>query len=219
MSALRELTDTYQILTTAADARFDALYAIYCDAIAVREQKAKAELSAMVSRPGYRFLLSEKNNTVVAFSISFVATDGNFCLLEYMAVDKKYRGRGVGSELFEETVKSVYRQQAAMPILLEIDSDRQLSREYELRRRRQNFYRRLGCRRIADCAYILPLPGEGPPPEMDLFVYVPEPQPTIRRDNLRRWLQRMYRDVYGCSADDPRISMMLQGVPDPVELV
>lgn len=206
-------------LTTAADARFDALYAIYCDSISVREQKSKAELSAMVSRPGYRFLLFEQNNAVIAFSISFVAADENFCLLEYMAVDARYRGRGVGSKLFGETIGSVYTKHAAMPIVVEIDSYRQSSPEHEVGRRRQNFYRRLGCRRIAGCAYILPLPGEGPPPDMDLFIHVPEPQPTIRRARLQRWLQKMYRDVYGCSADDPRISMMLRGVPDPIELV
>src|SRR4029077_13588004 len=63
------------------------------------------------------------------------------------------------------------------------------------------------------------LPGENAPPEMDLFVYVPEPAPTIRRDKLERWLKLIYRDVYGCSADDRRIAIMLDGVSDPIELV
>jgi hypothetical protein len=105
-----------------------------------------------------------------------------------------------------------------MPVLVEVDSDRGSSPECVVRRQRQNFYRKLGCYRIVDCAYILPLPGENPPPEIDLVVYVPEPQSAIRRDDLRRWLQRIYRDVYGCSAGDPRISIMLQGVRDPIEL-
>ena len=208
-----------KILASAADARFDAVYAIYRDSIAVREQKSKAELSAMVSTPGYRFLLSEQTNTVVAFSVSFMAAGENFCLLEYMAVDEKCRGRGVGSALFQETVRRVYSDHAAVPILVEIDSDRQSSREDELSRRRQNFYRRLGCRRIAGCAYRLPLPGDISPPEMDLFIYVPEPAPVMRRAGLERWLQTIYREVYGCSADDPRIATMLQSVADPIELV
>ena len=54
---------------------------------------------------------------------------------------------------------------------------------------------------------------------MDLFIYVPEPAPIIRRAKLERWLEVMYRDVYGCSADDPRIAIMLDGVPDQIQLL
>jgi ribosomal protein S18 acetylase RimI-like enzyme len=206
-------------LVTALDQRFEALYSIYCESIGLREQKSKADLAAMVSKPNYRVLHAQDDSSVVGFSIVFVASSESFCLLEYMAVDKNYRGRGVGSELFEETVGAVYRSHGAIPILLEVDSDREPSPDQAQRRRRQNFYRRLGCRRVADCAYILPLPGESAPPEMDLFVYVPEPAPTIRRAELERRLKLIYRDVYGCSADDLRIAIMLDGVSDPIELV
>jgi ribosomal protein S18 acetylase RimI-like enzyme len=204
---------------TALDQRFEALYAIYCESIGLREQKSKADLAAMVSKPNYRLLLAQDGSSVIGFSIVFVAGGESFCLLEYMAVDKSYRGRGVGSELFEETVGVVHRSHGPIPIWLEVDSDREPSPDQVQRRRRQNFYRRLGCRRLTDCAYILPLPGESAPPEMDLFVYVPGPVPTIRRAKLERWLKLIYRDVYGCSADDYRIAIMLDGVSDPIELV
>jgi len=207
------------LLITALDQRFEALYAIYCESIGFREQKSKADLTAMVSKPNYRLLLAQDDSSAVGFSIVFVAGGESFCLLEYIAVDKSYRGRGVGSELFEETVGVVYRSHGAVPVLLEVDSNREPSPDQAQRRRRENFYRRLGCRRIADCAYILPLSGENTPPEMDLFVYVPGPAPTIRRGELEQWLKLIYRDVYGCSADDCRIAIMLDGVSDPIELV
>jgi ribosomal protein S18 acetylase RimI-like enzyme len=205
-------------LITAPDQRFEALYAIYCESIALREQKSKVDLAAMVSKATHRLLLAQDDNGVVGFSIVFVAGSESFCLLEYMAVDKSHRGGGVGSELFEQTIEAVHRSNGAIPILLEVDSDREPSPDQVQRRRRQNFYRRLGCRRIAGCAYLLPLPGENAPPEMDLFVYVPEPAPTIRRDELEGWLKLIYRDVYGCSADDRRIAIMLDGVSDPIDL-
>jgi len=204
---------------TALDQRFEVLYAIYSESIDLREQKSKADLAAMVSKPNYRLLLAQHNSSAVGFSIVFVASSESFCLLEFMAVDKSYRGRGLGSELFDETVGAVYRSHGAIPILLEVDSDRKPSPDQVQRRRRQNFYRRLGCRVIANCAYILPLPGKNAPPEMDLFVYAPEPAPTIRRAKLERWLQLIYRDVYGCSPDDRRIAIMLDGVSDPIDLV
>jgi GNAT superfamily N-acetyltransferase len=206
-------------LTTAADKGFDALYAIYRDAIAEREQKSRAQLAVMVSQPYYRFLLAQDADSVVGFSISFVSVGESFCLLEYIAVDRGYRNHGVGSGLFEETVLAIRRENGVIPILLEVDSDRGPGADQELRHRRQNFYRRLGCRRIAGCAYILPLPGQQPPPQMDLFVHVYEPAQPIPRASLERWLKVIYQEVYGCSADDPRISLMLAGVADPVLLV
>ncbi|MGE5818692.1 MAG: GNAT family N-acetyltransferase [Deltaproteobacteria bacterium] len=206
-------------LTTAVDQGFEALYAIYRDSIKVREQKSREQLAAMVSRPDYRFLLVQDGDSVVGFSASFVTVGESFCLLEYMAVDKRYRGRGIGSELFKETGHAIHRVHGAFPILLEVDSDREPCADQKLRRRRQYFYRSLGCRRIAGCAYMLPLPGEEPPPEMDLFVQVPQPATTIRRASLQRWLKVIYQEVYGCSADDPRIPLMLDGVPDPIQLI
>ena len=41
----------------------------------------------------------------------------------------------------------------------------------------------------------------------------------MRRANLERWLKLIYRDVYGCSADDHRIAIIIDGVSDPIELV
>jgi GNAT superfamily N-acetyltransferase len=203
----------------ALDQRFEALYAIYCESISPREQKSKVDLAAMVSKSSYRLWLAQDDNNAVGFSIVFVASGELFGLLEYIAVDKSYRRGGVGSELFEATVGAVYRQHGAIPMLVEVDSDRQPSPDQGERQRRQNFYSKLGCRRIAGCAYLLPLPGESEPPAMDLLVYVREPAPTIRRAELQQWLQLVYQEVYGCSADDGRIAVMLEAVSDPVELV
>jgi GNAT superfamily N-acetyltransferase len=207
-----------QPLTDPVDPGFKALYTIYRESIDPREQKSEAQLAAMVARPNYLFLMMHDDHRMVGFSISFLALEEPFCLLEYMAVDEPYRRRGVGAELFRETVSAIGSERRAIPMLLEVDSDREPSADQELRRRRQNFYRRLGCRRVAGCAYILPLPGAQPPPAMDLLVHVREPTP-IRHARLRRWVEVIYRDVYGCSANDPRIAMMLHDVADPVLLV
>jgi GNAT superfamily N-acetyltransferase len=202
-------------LIASVDVRFDDLYAMYCKAIPVREQKSKAELCAMVARPDYRFLLTLEGPTVVGFSISFVPADEAFCLLEYMAVHERCRNRGLGGQLFQETARSAQKEF----VLLEVDSDREPSADNETRKRRLNFYRHLGCRRVEGCSYILPLPGEGPPPEMDLLVHAADANAIISRSQLRDWIERIYADVYRCAKDDSRISRMLEGVRDPVELV
>ncbi len=102
--------------------------------------------------------------------------------------------------------------------MLEGDSDREASADRELRTRRQRFYRRLGCMRVSGLHYILPLPGQGAAPEMDLMLYSAEPLRDLPKRELERWLRTIYRDVYRCSFDDPRIVQMLHDVSDPVRL-
>jgi hypothetical protein len=150
---------------------------------------------------------------VNGFSILFLPPAERFALLEYMAVTPERRNRGLGSALFKQTV-----QHASLPILLEVDSDREPSGDREMRTRRQQFYRRLGCVRVAGLHYILPLPGQGPVPEMDLLLYSAEPLRQLSKHDLERWLRTIYRDVYRCSVDDPRIAQMLHDVSDPVRL-
>ncbi|HEX4633813.1 MAG TPA: hypothetical protein VH163_08280, partial [Gemmatimonadales bacterium] len=95
---------------------------------------------------------------------------------------------------------------------------REASDDQQIRTRRQGFYRRLGCARIGGLHYILPLPGAGAPPEMDLMVYAAPRLDGLPKSELERWLATIYRDVYHCPATDPRIARMLASLPDPVPL-
>lgn len=196
---------------------FAKLYAIYAASIVAREQKPEAWIAAMIGAPNYRVSVAKAGGHVRGFSILFVAAAEDFALLEYMAVAPELRNKGLGRELFLGSVeRAVTPEGRTLPVLLEIDSDRETSSDRAIRTRREQFYRRLGCARIAGLHYIMPLPGEGPSPEMDLMIHSPEPMNRVARSDLRRWLQTIYRDVYRFAADDPRIVHMLRDLPDPV---
>jgi GNAT superfamily N-acetyltransferase len=196
---------------------FRQLYSIYAASITPREQKPEAWIRAMVVAPDYRVYVTKAAGRVLGFSILFLRPVENFSLLEYMAVAPEQRSKGLGSTLFQQTVAlAVAPQGANLPVLLEIDSDREASSDQAIRTRRERFYRRLGCVKISGLQYLMPLQGVGPAPEMDLMTYWAESLGRLARDDLKRWLQTMYRDVYRCSPDDPRIRQMLEPLPDPV---
>jgi GNAT superfamily N-acetyltransferase len=210
---------TVEQLESSAGESFKQLYAIYAASIAAREQKGEGWIAAMIGSPAYRFFISKADGVVRGFSILFLPAAEGFALLEYMAVAPGERNHGLGAELFRRTVeRAVTPEGGKLPVLLEIDSDREASSDRAIRTRRERFYRRLGCLRIAGLRYFMPLAGEGPAPEMDLFVHTSEPASGIARGELRRWLEIVYRDVYRCPADDPRIAQMLAGLPDRVRL-
>lgn len=215
------MTDLDQLeqLKSCGGPSFRELYEIYAASIAVREQKPEAWICAMVRAPECRVWVMKGTGRVKGFSILFLPPAERFVLLEYMAVAPEWRNRGVGSELFRQTVeRAASLGGPSRPIVLEVDSDREASADRPIRTRRQQFYRRLGCVRISGLHYILPLPGQGPAPEMDLLVYSAEPLRQLPKTELERWLRTIYRDVYRCSSDDPRIAQMLHDVSDPVRL-
>lgn len=208
-----------ELLTSADGALFRQLFAIYAASITPREQKPEAWVRAMVAAPEYRVSIAQYDGRVLGFSILFVPPCEGFTLLEYMAVTPEKRGHGFGGELFRRTaLHSLAADGARLPMVLEIDSDREASSDQAMRARRANFYRRLGCVKVAGLEYRMPLQGAGSPPEMDLMLHPPgAPAPIARRD-LQRWLQIIYRDVYHCPADDPRIAAMMAPLPDPVPI-
>ena len=209
----------YKPLVSSRDPSFEEFYKIYVESIPLRERKPKTQMSAIIARPDYKILLLNRNAAVIGFSIFFSPGNQLFCLLEYMAVHSAYRNLGLGRELFLRSFQEVVSMRETIHALIEVDSDREQSADQEIRRRRQRFYRRLGCLRIDGLSYALPLSGEGPPPQMDLMVYPPDRLPLIRRHQLEQWLKVIYNQVYDCSADDPRIVHMMQAIGDPVKLV
>lgn len=226
-----------ELLKPADEEAFRQLFAIYASSINPREQKPEAWMRAMVAAPEYRVCIARADR-VLGFSILFVPAHAGFALLEYMAVAREKRNHGFGADLFRRTVEqAVASNGARLPVVLEIDADREPAADRALRTRRANFYRRLGCVRIAGLRYQMPLVGVGAPPEMDLMVFraeqaAPPPAPTpqavvgapapagavapIARADLKAWLETIYRDVYHCPPDDPRIADMLAPLPDPV---
>jgi GNAT superfamily N-acetyltransferase len=208
---------TLEQLTSADGAPFRELFSIYAASITPREQKPEDWLRAMVVAPEYRVWIAQDGGRVLGFSILFVPPEEGFALLEYMAVAADRRGQGFGGKLFRRTVEqAATRQGDERPVLLEVDSDLEASSDQAVRSRRLRFYRRLACLKIAGLRYLMPLPGVGPAPEMDLMICRAVPGTHLPRGDLQRWLQTIYQDVYRVSPDDPRIARMLRPLPDPV---
>jgi GNAT superfamily N-acetyltransferase len=213
------LAHQFERLRSRSDPAFEEFYGIYVQSIAARERKSKTWIGEMVASLDYRTVLLKKDGRVTGFSILCLPRSEAFALLEYMAVADGWRSRGLGAALFRHSLQTTLEERGRpLPVLLEVDSDREESADRALRSRRQQFYRRLGCFRIAGLAYILPLPGETPPPEMDLLIYPIGDLRELPKPDLEAWLKVIYRIVYDCPPEDPRIKRMLHSIFDPARL-
>ena len=204
-------------MCSVLDPAFAELVAIYTEALVPSERKSLERLQAMIEQPGYFFLVATESNAVAGFSIVRAFEDSDAALLEYIAVARPLRNRGVGQRLFEETAS--FSIIASRFLLIETESDKKPSADLSDRMRRKTFYRRLGCREVEQLAYIMPPVSSEAPPEMDMLVYKRELPLQVERTRLRQWLERSYVEVYGMSANDVRIDVMLRNLKSHVQLI
>jgi GNAT superfamily N-acetyltransferase len=189
----------------------DRAYAIYRDAILKSEQRPEAEFRALMRRPDYRFLVAARDTEIVGVAVSWAPAESSVWLFEYAAVAPHERGNGIGAHLFLASQALIGQRRVA---LIEVDADTGT----EEQAKRMAFYRRLGCKKLRGLDYILPLDAFGTPPPMVLLVQSPPEATAAPVDMVEDWLRRIYFGVYGKRLDDPRLAMMIDPLPDDVEL-
>jgi GNAT superfamily N-acetyltransferase len=195
----------------------DEVCRIYEASIPASERKPVEAIRAMATRPDYRLIAAVREGVVLGFAALFAPPEESFALLEYMAVDEASRGGGIGADLFRAAVDAVSPRNAML--LVEVEAEVGEGDDREQRRRRQAFYRRLGCRRVAGLAYELPLHVAGRPPAMELMVYPPAmADGRLDSRTVEAALHGIYEKVYDQPADDPRIPRMIAGLTDPILL-
>jgi len=203
-------------LQSSSDPAFSDLLSLYDEAFPSSERKPVAVLRRMLAVEDYYFLLATENEITVGLAIVRVLRDGTAALLEYMTVVPSQRRRGIGGQIVLAAARAV--NAPPVTLLLEVESDRIKSPDQSLRARRKQFYRMLGALELRDLSWIMPPVIATPPPAMEMMVLAPAVS-SIRREKLRQWLVNIYVDVYGQSADDPRIDVMLRDLPEEVELI
>lgn len=199
-------------------AHFNAFYAIYRVSFPLSEQKSYEELLCMGSLPSYTIFTAKNDEETLGFCIMFHNSEVDFYLLEYMAIDTQKRSLGLGSKLFLTSLEYLVQQYGLKPLLIEIDSPEKPSNEQYIRQKREQFYRKLGCKKIDPFDYILPLKSDETPPPMELLVYHPH-LTELSKEHLKRWLEILYTDVYACNKDDARIEAMLKDTPPILNLI
>ena len=202
-------------ITSSEGQSFDNMFKIYADSLPISEQKNRDGIASIVDRDDYYVFGLYNASILLGFSILFMADNQSIALLEYMATSVKWRNMGIGANIFRFNTKIV----GDRPMLVEVDSDRELAKDHAIRVRRKNFYRRLGCRQLEGIFYLLPLSGEERTPVMDLLLYANKPKKCVRLSTVQSWLETIYVSVYGQQKDDVRIEEMLANAPDPVPII
>ncbi len=203
-------------LQPSSELEFTDLLSLYEEAFPCSERKPADVLRRMLATEQYYFLLATKDEVTVGFAIVCVLSGGTAALLEYMAVAPSQRRRGIGGQIVLAAARAV--DAPSVTLLLEVESDLIDDPDRLLRTRRKQFYRALGALELRNLSWSMPPVIAASPPAMEMMA-LSAIVDFVPRHQVRQWLTEIYVDVYGQSADDPRIDLMLRALPEEVELV
>jgi GNAT superfamily N-acetyltransferase len=204
---------TFGAVDLADRADADALFAIYEASIPARERRTRAAVTDLARQGRYRIHGAWHEGALVAAAVIFDCESAGVSLLDYLFSREDMRGSGLGAALFSAVAGTLGDRR----LLVEVDSEREASADRAIRKRRKDFYRRLGCRQFVGLPYILPLPGDGDPPLMDLLV-LGEGRDAVATAEVRDWLLAMIGEAYPDVAAGNLVSRMLDGLGPSIPL-
>jgi GNAT superfamily N-acetyltransferase len=193
---------------------FDGFYEIFREALPASERKTREQIVALATRPDYRILIGEIGDRVMSFAILFLSDRHPMALLEYLGTSAAARGRGLGAEMFRAALDRI----GSHSLVMEVDSDRQDSGDLEMRRRRKQFYARLGARQITGVEYRMPKIGAESPPELDLMIWPGGGRTHVTRDEVTAWIEDIYRGAYDRVVPRAALAKMVDAMPPHVDL-
>jgi GNAT superfamily N-acetyltransferase len=161
----------------------------------------------------------EEDGTMIGISLLYVFEYLKMALLDYMAVITNFRRRGIGRSLFEFTNEELNRLiPENIGMLLEVpmenvfDSDEQL-----IRKKRIQFYSRLGVRVLKGVDYLLPLQRDKDKEEMYLMLKPSKNVTSMTKESVADFIHSVYVNVYDYKETD-LLTKTVTNLPEIVEI-
>lgn len=167
----------------------------------------------------YHLYAALEDRTMIGISLLYVFEYLKMALLDYMAVITNFQRRGIGRSLFEFTNKELNRLiPENIGMLLEVpmgnvfDSDEQL-----IRKKRIQFYSRLGVKVLKGVDYLLPLQRDKDIEEMYLMIKPSKNVTSMTKENVADFIHSVYVNVYDYKETD-LLAKTITNLPEIVEI-
>ena len=146
----------------------------------------------------YHLYAAVEDNSMIGISLLYIFEHLKMALLDYMAVKLNFQRHGIGRKLFEFTNNELNR---CIPdnigMLLEVPKeDVFIPDEWLKRKRRIQFYSKLGVRVLKGVNYLLPIQIDGDVEEMYLMIKASKNITQISKKSIADFINSVYTDVY-----------------------
>jgi len=156
-------------------------------------------------------------NAIWGFTKLTLLKKTNIYLMEYLAVEKSSRNRGIGGRILQ-FIKKDLRIGKAAGLLLEVESPEEKSRgEKEIRQRRIRFYQRNGAQMVLDHGtYRMPnLAGEGSLPMRLMWLPIEAGSNPPSNLNLTDLFTLIFTETYVGKKNEALLQSIIGKLPNP----
>jgi GNAT superfamily N-acetyltransferase len=167
----------------------------------------------------YHLYAAVEDSSMIGISLLYIFEYLKMALLDYMAVIPNFQRRGIGRKLFEFTNNEL---NLCIPdnigMLLEVPKENVPDPDEWLRRKKRiQFYSRLGVKVLKGVNYLLPIQIDGDVEEMYLMIKLSKNITWISKKNIADFIDSVYTDVY-----DYRktylLSKTIANLPDVIDI-
>jgi GNAT superfamily N-acetyltransferase len=194
---------------------------IYLDSFPVSQIRPTKMITRMLEfDPNYHLLVAREDDFIVGFSLLYAFNELNAAFLDFMAINKTYRGRSIGSELFRYTL-NVSRQLVMDSIGVFFEVERESPIEHDTERfkyRRVRFYKRHGAKVFENVHYMLPDLHGGEPEDMYLMIIPNREIAYLERRFVFRAIKSIYLTMYHCCDELDLLDFTINGLPPRIRL-
>jgi GNAT superfamily N-acetyltransferase len=168
----------------------------------------------------YHLYAAIEERSMIGISLLYIFDNLKMALLDYMAVTQNFQRRGIGRKLFEFTNNEFNR---CIPdnigMFLEVPKENVFDPDELLRRRRRiQFYSRLGVKVLKSVNYLLPIQVDGDAAEEMYLMIKPSKNITrISKKNTVDFIDSVYTNVYDYRRTD-LLSKTIANLPDVIDI-
>lgn len=185
----------------------EQLRAIYLDSFPPHERADFSYLLNSIAQNQRWCFSAMQDDEMLGLAIIVPHVASDIHLLEYLAVSKQVRGRGIGGQLLDNVIATL-RLQSALGLLIEVEPDDEgTDEERQWRARRIRFYQRHGAHIVEDAAnYHVPLADRDGTMRMQLLWLPLAASARVPTDaRLSECIVNIYTQSYGLSREHPLI--------------
>lgn len=203
-------------------AYFEQVERIYLASFPISQIRPTKMITHMLEfDPNYHLLLVRQRDTIVGFSLLYAFNELSAAFLDFMAIDKAYRDRGIGSNLLKYTLNASRRFVTnSIGVIFEVERESTIEHvKSGFRYRRVKFYRRHGARAFDNVQYMLPDLHGGKHQDMYLMIIPNRKLVYLKKSIVLRIIKSIYLTMYHYHDDSDLLDLTIEDLPPTIRLI
>ncbi len=210
------MLDNIIISEVKTDNEFNDAIKIYEEAFPEGEKRPIEDIKRNIEENHEKMFIAMDNGVPVIFSMIWPVRDSDFLFLDYIAVRKDYRGRGIGS-LFLQRIFDISENNDFNHMIFEVENPEEGDNKKQ-RMARIKFYRRAGAKTLTGFKYFLPPRNNNKSQEMKLMIISRKNIRNVSGERIQSILSEIYTHIYNRSSNDRTLSGILGDIPESINL-